>query len=233
MNNICGNNPSTKMEWEPITLANDGKVMPWVDKEKENKINTKRSTKSELVDAEHRMIQTLLPYDVLLVGKSSLQKLVKGNEFYNQQLKMFQQKYTTTTATTTTTFTNTIVESIMESIWSNDGRFLSYQDGIISILTIDRTKRCIKQDLMFQQQQQQQQQQPKRRSQKRHDNKSTHNGKHTQKDVSTKKKKQNMKERQRRRRQRRHETKFKRPSFPPQRILSFGQTTDGMMYGDV
>jgi hypothetical protein len=225
MNNNYGNNPSTTMEWEPITLANDGKVMPWVEKEKENNINTKQSTKSELVDAEHRMIQTLLPYDVLLVGKSSLQKLVKGNEFYLQQLKMFQQKYTTTTTTTT----NTIVESIMESIWSNDGRFLSYQDGIISILTIDRTKRCIKQDLMLQQQQQQ----PKRRSHKRHDNKSTHNGKHTQKDISTKKKKQNTKERQRRRRQRRHETKTKRPSFPPKRMLSFGQTTDGMMYGDV
>ena len=130
----------------------------------------------------------------------------------------------------------------MEYIWSNDGRFLSYQDGVISILSIARTKYYIKQDLMLFQKQKQSQQQ--RHLVQKSTNKSTPNTKHTQKDASTKKKKkQRMKHRQRRRYENKntllndHTTNnnSNTSSFPlpPQRLMSFGQTTDGMMYGDV
>jgi hypothetical protein len=147
------------MEWE---RSNSGGFVTntaakWLTDERKNnqtldksKISPKRTKQQHhfatISDAERRMMNMLLPVDVLLVGKRELKKVAPGNARYNELLKqcrpLFHQEIDRHQK-------DEIVHTILIATWSQGGRFLLHEslNGTASVLSNALAERAIRQDL--------------------------------------------------------------------------------------
>jgi hypothetical protein len=256
------------MEWEPTTMAVVGpetqnSTFVWNDtKNNPNAVTTvrrrrRRSHKEDgrdrdVTEAERRMIiESTLPYDVLLVGtSSSLKTLVRGNVAYYEQIRQYRKMVDRPRSYDGrhdgNELVRSMVQAVMEYIWSNHGRFLSYdsQQGILSILPTSRTKQYIQQDLMDYNQAMKGQdaasrRMPRRQRQRLHFRSLSSSLPKHKKEAVVKTKRTRGRHR-RRHDHHDHSVSSTLPSttainnvLQPPRTMSFGQTRDGTMYGDV